>query len=89
MNKKLLCVALLSGLGVTQIAFAQDSTSTTTSTTSTTTDTTAPGTFDDRWYVTGAVGYNWQDSKRHTKDIPFVALGFGRFLKIKRPIQAR
>src|SRR6476659_4341418 len=100
MNRKLLCVALLSGLGVTQIAFAQDSTSTTTSTTSTTTDTmaapapvdttttttttttdtTAPGTFDDRWYVTGAVGYNWQDSKRATKDIPFVTLGFGRFL---------
>ena len=41
---------------------------------------TAPGTFDDRWYVTGAVGYNWQDSKRATKDIPFVTLGFGRFL---------
>src|SRR5512141_300862 len=100
MNKKLLCVALLSGLGVTQVAFAQDSTSTTTSTTSTTTDTmaapapvdttttttttttdtTAPGTFDDRWYVTGSAGYNWQDSKRATKDIPFVTLGFGRFL---------
>jgi OOP family OmpA-OmpF porin len=99
MNKKLLCVALLAGLGVTQVAFAQDSTTTTsttstttdpmaapapvdttTTTTTTTTDMSTPGTFDDRWYVTGAVGYNWQDSKRATKDIPFVTLGFGRFL---------
>jgi len=57
-----------------------------TTTTTTTTDTAAPaadtgtGTFDDRWYVTGSAGYNWQDSKRATKDIPFVTLGFGRFI---------
>ncbi|WP_159016367.1 OmpA family protein [Cognatiluteimonas profundi] len=89
MNKKLLCAALLSGLGVAQVAFAQDSTTTTTTTTTDTaaapaTDTmatdTTTGTFDDRWYVTGSAGYNWQDSKRATKDIPFVTLGFGRFL---------
>ena len=65
MNKKLLCAALLAGLGVAQAASAQDATT---------------QTFDNRWYVTGAVGYDWQDSNRFTKDIPFVTLGFGRFL---------
>ncbi len=90
MHKKLLCAALLSGLGVAQVAFAQDSTTTTTTTTTDApaapamdtmaTDTTTTGTFDDRWYVTGSAGYNWQDSKRATKDIPFVTLGFGRLL---------
>ena len=65
MNKKLLCAALLGGLGVAQAASAQD---------------TAAPNFDDRWYVTGSVGFNKQDNSRGTKDIPFVTLGFGRFL---------
>jgi len=60
MNKKLLCAALLCGLGVAQAASAQ--------------------TFDDRWYITGDVGYNLQDSDRGTKDAPFVAVGVGKFL---------
>jgi OmpA-OmpF porin, OOP family len=60
MNKKLLCAALLSGLGVAQIASAQD--------------------FDDRWYVTGDVGYNLQDSSRDTENAMFAAVGVGRFI---------
>ncbi|MFC3550257.1 outer membrane beta-barrel protein, partial [Lysobacter cavernae] len=36
--------------------------------------------FDDRWYLTGSAGFNFQDSKRGTKDTPFVALGVGKFL---------
>ena len=65
MNKKLLCAALLAGLGVAQAASAQDM---------------ATQTYDNRWYVTGSVGYDFQDSNRFTKDIPFVTLGFGRFI---------
>jgi OOP family OmpA-OmpF porin len=80
MNKKLLCLALLSGLGVAQVAFAQDTTTTTTTTDTTTTTTTDSTSFDNRWYVTAGAGYNWQDSKRDTKDIPFVTVGFGRFV---------
>jgi OmpA-OmpF porin, OOP family len=60
MNKKLLCAALLSGLGVAQIASAQD--------------------FDDRWYVTGDIGYNHQDSSRDTENAMFGAIGLGRFI---------
>lgn len=60
MNKKLLCAALLAGLGVAQAASAQ--------------------TYDDRWYVAGSVGVNFQDSARETQDSPFVTLGFGRFI---------
>lgn len=60
MNKKLLCAALLGGLGVAQAASAQS--------------------FDDRWYLTSSAGYNFQDNSRGTKDIPFVTLGFGKFL---------
>ncbi len=66
MNKKLLCAALLAGLGMAQAASAQD--------------TTTPQTYDNRWYVTSSVGYDFQDSNRFTKDIPFVTLGFGRFI---------
>ena len=83
MNKKLLCAALLSGLGVAQVAFAQD---TTTSTTTTTTTDTAPaadtstGTFDDRWYVTGDIGYNKQDNSRDSENAMFGAVGMGRFI---------
>src|SRR5690348_8186240 len=60
MNKKLLCAALLAGLGVAQAASAQ--------------------TFDDRWYVSGSTGVNFQDRDRGTNDAMFGTLGFGRFL---------
>lgn len=60
MNKKLLCAALLCGLGVAQAASAQ--------------------TFDDRWYITGDVGYNFQDEDRATDSAPFFAIGVGKFL---------
>ena len=59
MNKKLLCAALLCGLGVAQAASAQE--------------------FDDRWYVAGSTGVNFQDSNRHTDDALFGTLGFGKF----------
>jgi len=60
MNKKLLCAALLAGLGVAQAASAQE--------------------FDDRWYLTGAVGVNVQDNDRNTDDAAFGALGLGKFI---------
>lgn len=60
MNKKLLCAAMLAGLGVAQAASAQE--------------------FDDRWYLTGAVGYNFQDSSRETDDAPFASIGLGKFI---------
>ncbi|MGH8031550.1 MAG: OmpA family protein [Luteimonas sp.] len=60
MNKKLLCAALLCGLGVAQAANAQE--------------------FDDRWYLTGTVGYNFQDNDRGTDNAPFAAIGLGKFV---------
>ena len=36
--------------------------------------------FDDRWYLTGSVGYNFQNHKRLTKDAPFFTLGLGKFV---------
>ena len=60
MNKKLLCAALLGGLGVAQAASAQD--------------------FDDRWYLTGDIGYNHQDSSRDTENAMFATLGLGKFI---------
>jgi len=36
--------------------------------------------FDDRWYVTGSVGANGQDSERGTNTAPFATLGVGKFL---------
>ena len=36
--------------------------------------------FDDRWYLTGATGFNFQDSDRDTKDAPFVSVGLGKFI---------
>jgi OOP family OmpA-OmpF porin len=60
MNKKLLCAALLGGLGVAQAASAQ--------------------TFDDRWYLTGDVGYNYQDNSRDTENAMFAAIGVGKFI---------
>ena len=60
MNKKLLCAALLAGIGCMQAANAQE--------------------FDDRWYLTGSVGYNFQDSDRLTDDAPFGTIGIGKFI---------
>ena len=31
--------------------------------------------FDDRWYVTGDIGYNHQDSSRDTENAMFAATG--------------
>ncbi len=36
--------------------------------------------FDDRWYLTGGLGMNFQDSDRDTKNAPFVTLGFGKMI---------
>ncbi|MCR6687302.1 OmpA family protein [Pseudoxanthomonas sp.] len=36
--------------------------------------------FDDRWYLTGSAGFNFQDSARETRDAPFVGLGLGKFV---------
>ena len=60
MNKKLLCAALLGGLGLAQAASAQE--------------------FDDRWYVSGSTGVNFQDKDRGTEDAAFGTIGFGKFL---------
>lgn len=60
MNKKLLCAALLGGLGLAQAVSAQE--------------------FDDRWYVTGSVGMNFQDDARGTNDAPFGTIGLGKFI---------
>lgn len=61
MNKKLLCAALVVGLGtVAQAASAQE--------------------YDERWYVTGTTGVNFQDSSRGTEDAMFGSVGFGKFL---------
>ena len=59
MNKKLLCAALLAGLGMAQAVSAQD--------------------FDDRWYVSGGTGVNFQDTDRDTEDSIYATLGFGKF----------
>ena len=36
--------------------------------------------FDDRWYLTGSAGFNFQDEDRRTDDTPFVTLGLGKFV---------
>ena len=36
--------------------------------------------FDDRWYITGGLGYNFQDSERETEDAAFFTLGFGKMI---------
>ena len=36
--------------------------------------------FDDRWYLTGSAGFNFQDSGRGTEDVPFAGLGLGKFV---------
>ena len=35
--------------------------------------------FDDRWYVSGSTGVNFQDKDRGTEDAIFGTLGFGKF----------
>ena len=68
MNKKLLCAALLGGLGLAQAASAQE--------------------FDDRWYVSGSTGVNFQDKDRGTEDSLFGTLGFGKFLTQRFSLEA-
>ena len=111
MNKKLLCVALLGGLGVAQVAFAQDAAPAqdpmATPAPQETTPPPAPDTmaapaqdtapapqdtmeapapemtsadFDDRWYVTGDIGYNYQDTSRDTENAMFATFGIGKFI---------
>ena len=36
--------------------------------------------FDDRWYISGSTGVNFQDEDRRTEDSLFGTLGFGKFL---------
>src|SRR3546814_7431465 len=36
--------------------------------------------FDDRWYLAGSVGYNFQSSDRTTDSAPFVTFGLGKFI---------
>lgn len=36
--------------------------------------------YDDRWYVSGAAGFNAQDGDRNTSSAPFATLGFGKFV---------
>jgi OOP family OmpA-OmpF porin len=36
--------------------------------------------FDDRWYLTGSAGFNFQDNDRGTEDVPFLGLGLGKFI---------
>ena len=36
--------------------------------------------FDDRWYISGSTGVNFQDNDRGTEDALFGTLGFGKFL---------
>ena len=57
---KLLTLALLGGLGLAQVASAQE--------------------FDDRWYISGSVGYNLQDNDRRTDDAYAGGLGLGKFI---------
>ncbi len=68
MHKKLLCAALLGGLGLAQAASAQE--------------------FDDRWYVSGSTGVNFQDSDRGTEDALFGTIGFGKFLTQRFSLEA-
>jgi OOP family OmpA-OmpF porin len=39
--------------------------------------------FDDRWYVSGGVGMNFQDSDRDTEDAGYLTLGLGKFIAPK------
>jgi OOP family OmpA-OmpF porin len=44
--------------------------------------------FDDRWYVSGSVGVNFQDNDRGTEDSMFGTLGFGKFVNPNLSIDA-
>ncbi len=44
--------------------------------------------FDDRWYVSGSTGVNFQDNDRNTEDAPFGTLGFGKFLNPNFSLEA-
>jgi len=44
--------------------------------------------FDDRWYVSGSTGVNFQDNDRHTQDSLFGTLGFGKFLNPNVSLEA-
>ncbi|HEY2346220.1 MAG TPA: OmpA family protein [Xanthomonadaceae bacterium] len=37
-------------------------------------------TFDDRWYVDGSAGYNFQDKDRQTQNTPYLMLGVGKYI---------
>ena len=89
MNKKLLCAALLGGLGVAQVAFAQDTTTTTTTTTTEAAPVAHTGNFDDRWYVTGDIGYNKQDNDRDSENAMFGAIGLGKFINDNWSVDAQ
>jgi OmpA-OmpF porin, OOP family len=89
MNKKLLCAALLSGLGVAQVAFAQDTTTTTTTTTTDAAPVAAASDFDSRWYVTGDIGYNYQDNSRDSENAMFGAVGLGKFINPNWSVDAQ
>ncbi|KAG1532281.1 hypothetical protein G6F50_016274 [Rhizopus delemar] len=40
--------------------------------------------FDDRWYLTGSAGFNFQDNDRLTNDAPFVTLGLEPELRFEQ-----
>lgn len=44
--------------------------------------------FDDRWYISGGLGQNIQDSDRNTKNDSFATLGFGKFISPNWSIDA-
>lgn len=44
--------------------------------------------FDDRWYVSGSTGVNFQDTDRATEDSMFATLGFGKFLNPNVSLEA-
>ena len=44
--------------------------------------------FDDRWYVSGSTGVNFQDTDRNTEDSMFATLGFGKFLNPNFSLEA-
>lgn len=44
--------------------------------------------FDDRWYLSGGLGMNYQDKDRGTKNAEFVTLGLGKFISPNWSIDA-
>jgi len=43
---------------------------------------------DDRWHITGTVGFNIQDSQRGTDNAPLIGLGFGKAISPKWSLDA-